>query len=375
MTGEWVLGQTAWFGPQLCPSLVLGLFTGCFVCKMGVKLICAVVQILYSFRCCPCSGLFLYQHQTVMFIVTDGFSPVHPHLKCFVDVRIKLAVAHFVRLEKPLMACVYNCRPYWLIHYPENLSLLLWSLIFPIRIEPVAAVESFLMMWEMDRYMDGHCIWKSETVPPLLSVPTALWVLILSGTQVSLRALVTGNTFSWAGLCSCALGYGAVFGSACCFSELYQALWHTHLPGPTTKSKENTQACPVARLRVRLCPEHIGEKLLRVWRWGSWRTVGLLKTCSRAMSPALSLALKKDSKFCEHHLVRIVLNSLWIWCWRGEGRIWLEHLRWRWLVSSIGCHIAACVILGEKGSLGLLSLVVCTVSSRDVYLLGCSPWL
>lgn len=182
---------------------------------------------------------------------------------------------------------------------------------------------------------------------------------------VSLRALVTANTFSWAGLCSCALGYGAVFGSACCFSELYQALWHTHLPGPTTKSKENTHACPVARLRVRLCPEHIGEKLLRVWRWGSWRTVGLLKTCSRAMSPALSLALKKDSKFCEHHLVRIVLNSLWIWCWRGEGRIWLEHLCWRWLVSSIGCHIAACVTPGEKGSLGgLLSLVVCTVSSR-----------
>lgn len=80
------------------------------------------------------------------------------------------------------------------------------------------------MMWEMDRYMDGHCIWKSETVPPLLSVPTALRVLFLSGTQVSLRALVTGNTFSWAGLCSCVLGYGAVFGSACCFSELYQAL-------------------------------------------------------------------------------------------------------------------------------------------------------
>lgn len=48
-------------------------------------------------------------------------------------------------------------------------------------------------MWEMDRYMDGHCIWKSETVPPLLSVPTALRVLFLSGTQVSLRALVTGN--------------------------------------------------------------------------------------------------------------------------------------------------------------------------------------
>lgn len=123
MIGEWVLGQTAWFRPQLCPSLVLWLFTGCFVCKMGVKLICAVVQILYNFRCCPCSGLFLYQHQTVMFIVTDGFNPVHPHLKCIVDVRIRLAVAHFVRLEKPLMACVYNCRPYWLIHYPENPEL------------------------------------------------------------------------------------------------------------------------------------------------------------------------------------------------------------------------------------------------------------
>lgn len=168
MTREWVLGQTAWFRPQLCPSLVFGLFTGCFVCKMGVMLICAVVQILYSFRCCPCSGLFLYQHQNVMFIVTNGFNPVHPHLKRIVDVRIRLTVAHFVRLEKPLMACVYNCRPYWLfanwlIHYPENpeIAAVKTCISNPYWTSGCCKVL-FNDVWT-DRCVDGHCIWKSET--------------------------------------------------------------------------------------------------------------------------------------------------------------------------------------------------------------------
>lgn len=52
-----------------------------------------------------------YQHQILMFIVTDGFNLIHPHLKCIVDVRIRLGVAHFVHLDKPLMACVYNSLP------------------------------------------------------------------------------------------------------------------------------------------------------------------------------------------------------------------------------------------------------------------------
>lgn len=74
---------------------------------MGVMLVCTIAQIFYSFCCCdaqPC----LYQHQIVMFIVTDGFNPLHPHLKCIVDVRLRLAAAHFVHLEKPLTACVYT---------------------------------------------------------------------------------------------------------------------------------------------------------------------------------------------------------------------------------------------------------------------------
>lgn len=247
---------------------------------MGAMLICAIVQMFYRFCCHPCSGLFHYQHQIVMFIVTDGI----------VDVRIRLAVAHFVPLEKPLMACVYNYRLHWLIHHPENPELAAMKSCISNPYWTSGCCKVLLVMWETDRWTDTA--FGSQKLFLLCVCSHCPLSLDSLRNSVSLQALVTGNTSSWAGLCSCALAYGAVFGSACCFSELYQALWHTHLPGSTTESKENTLACPMARLRARLCPEHIGDKVLRVWCSGSWCTVGLLKTCSSAMSPALSLALK-----------------------------------------------------------------------------------
>lgn len=202
--------------------------------------------LLYVLRLTPLSA------SDIHVCYNDGLKLIyHQHLKCIVDVRIRCGVTHFILLDKSLMTCIYNYRVILTNSLPWKFCLLLQNLVFPFHIEPwllyICRLRSpFLMVY----VTDGHYIWKSETVLPLLSTSTVLWVLILSGTQVSyfqseadgsrrrsLQALVTASGSSWAGVCSL------------CFGVLLLEV-HAALPNSmtyTTTRKDNTQAWLMAR--------------------------------------------------------------------------------------------------------------------------------
>lgn len=148
------------------------------------------------------------------------------------------------------------------------------------------------MVWGNDRWMDTT--FESQELFHLccpLPLSSASWFsqeprfLIFKMRQAGLRdELYKPKSLKTSPLeldcVLCALGSGAVLGSTCCFSELYQILWHTHLPGPTPKSKDNTPAWIMARRSVRLCPEHIGDSIVCVCDtqalgglWAFWKHV------------------------------------------------------------------------------------------------------